>query len=110
MSIQRCSPEVAVYRAGFEVETALFKALAEPARLVILATLARAESEVCVCDFTCGLGLNQSTVSHHLKLLKEAGLVTSVRRGTWGYYSLEPGARSALETALGAILPVRVLA
>jgi len=63
-------------------EATLFKALGDPARVTILATLARAEHEVCVCDFTSGLDLNQSTVSHHLKLLKDAGLVNSERRGT----------------------------
>jgi ArsR family transcriptional regulator len=91
------------------LEAALFKALADPARATIVATLARAGQEVCVCDFTPGLGLNQSTVSHHLKLLKEAGLVTSVHRGTWGY-SLAPDARNRVEAALASILPVKVLA
>ena len=76
----------------------------------MLATLARAEDEVCVCDFTSGLALNQSTVSHHLKLLKDAGLVTSVRRGTWGYYSLAPDARDLLEAALATVLPTKVFA
>ena len=88
----------------------LFKALGDPARAAILATLARTDHEVCVCDFTSGLGLNQSTVSHHLKLLKDAGLVTSVRRGTWGYYSLAPDASARLATALGSVLPAKVLA
>jgi ArsR family transcriptional regulator len=91
-------------------EAALFKALADPARVAILATLARCVHEVCVCDFTSGLALNQSTVSHHLKLLKDAGLVTSVRRGTWGYYSLAPDARARLDAALATVLPAKVLA
>ena len=93
MSIQRCCPEARVYDEDLIAEASLFKALADPARVTILATLARAGQEVCVCDFTSGLGLNQSTVSHHLKLLKDVGLVTSVRRGTWGYYSLSPAWR-----------------
>ncbi len=97
-----------MYDGDVADEASLFKALADPARLVILATLARAEHEVCVCDFTLGLGLNQSTVSHHLRLLKDAGLVTSVRRGTWGYYSLSPDTRSRLESALVSLLPVKV--
>lgn len=46
------------------------------------------DRDVCVCDVTSGLGLNQSTVSHHLKLLKDVGLVTSERRGTWVSYAL----------------------
>jgi ArsR family transcriptional regulator len=109
MSIQRCCPETPVYDRDLTDEATLFKALADPARVAILATLARTEHEVCVCDFTAGLDLNQSTVSHHLKLLKDAGLVTSVRRGTWGYYSLSPDARARLDAALASVLPMKVL-
>ncbi len=91
-----------------EPEAGLFRALADPARLAILATLARTEHEVCVCDFTGGLDVNQSTVSHHLRILKEAGLVMSVRRGTWGYYSLALDARTRLAAAAATILPEKV--
>ncbi len=91
-------------------ETMLFKALADPARVAILATLARSEHEVCVCDFTAGLELNQSTISHHLQLLSEAGRVYAVRRGTWGYYSLAPDAHARVEAALSSVLPSKVLA
>lgn len=97
-----------MYAGDLGGEAVLFRALADPARLTILATLARAEHEVCVCDFTSGLDVNQSTVSHHLKILKDAGLVTSVRRGTWGYYALAPDARERLDAALASILPTRV--
>jgi DNA-binding transcriptional ArsR family regulator len=108
MSIQRCCPEASVYRQDLSAEAELFRALADPARLAILATLVRNEHEVCVCDFPTALDLNQSTISHHLKILKEAGLVTSVRRGTWGYYSLAPDARTQIETALETVLPTNV--
>ena len=110
MSIQRCCPEAQIYAVDLSDEAAIFKALGDPARVAIVATLARAEHEVCVCDFTSGLELNQSTVSHHLKILKDARLVTSVRRGTWGYYSLEVDARERIDSALGAIFPMKVLA
>jgi ArsR family transcriptional regulator len=110
MSMQRCCPEARVYDGDVSTESALFKALADPVRVAIIATLARAEQEVCVCDFTGGLELNQSTVSHHLKLLKDAGLVTSERRGTWGYYSLAPSARARLEAALACVIPEKVRA
>jgi ArsR family transcriptional regulator len=106
--MQRCCPESGVYERDLSAESALFKALADPARVTIIATLARADQEVCVCDFTAGLELNQSTVSHHLKLLKDAGLVTSERRGTWGYYSLAPSARGRLEAALACIIPEKI--
>ncbi|MBC5798835.1 MAG: winged helix-turn-helix transcriptional regulator [Candidatus Eremiobacteraeota bacterium] len=108
--MQRCCPETALYDRDLTREATLFKALADPARVAILATLARAEHEVCVCDFTSGVELNQSTVSHHLKILKDAGLVTSVRRGTWGYYSLASDARDRFDAALASVLPVKVLA
>ncbi len=108
--MQRCCPETAVYERDLTDEATLFKALADPVRVSILATLARAEHEVCVCDFTSGVELNQSTVSHHLKILKDVGLVTSVRRGTWGYYSLAPDARDRLDAALASVLPAKVLA
>jgi len=107
--MQRCCPEAGVHEADLTDEASLFKALADPARLTILATLARSVDEVCVCDFTSGIGLNQSTVSHHLKILKDAGLVNAVRRGTWGYYSLRADAAARLERALEAIIPQRVL-
>jgi len=110
VAIQRCCPETAVYDRDLNDEAALFKALADPARVTILATLARTEHEVCVCDFTSGLDLNQSTISHHLKVLKDAGLVTSVRRSTWGYYSLASDAQARLEAALSSVLPAKALA
>ena len=108
MSIQRCCPVPTIFGQDLEGETALFKALGDPARVAILATLARNDHEICVCDFTDGLERNQSTISHHLKILKDAGLVTSVRRGTWGYYTLARDVRERLASALSLILPVGV--
>jgi ArsR family transcriptional regulator len=91
-------------------EAALFKALGDPNRLTMLATLARADDEVCVCDFTDALPLNQPTVSHHLKILRDVGLVASERRGTWVYYRLAADARDRLNAALGSVIPEKVLA
>jgi ArsR family transcriptional regulator, arsenate/arsenite/antimonite-responsive transcriptional repressor len=110
MAIQRCCPETALYDRDLSDEAVLFKALGDSARVAILATLARSEHEVCVCDFTSGLGLNQSSVSHHLKILKDAGLVNGIRRGTWGYYSLASDAHARLDAALSSVLPTKVLA
>src|SRR6266536_193652 len=70
---------------------ARFKALADPTRVAIVNRLAAAD-EVCVCDFVAALDLAQPTVSHHLKVLREAGLVEASRRGTWAYYRLVPEA------------------
>ncbi len=108
MSIQRCAPEPNLYAGDLSTECALFHALADPARLRILATLARAEAEVCVCDLTAGFDLNQSTISHHLKILKDAALVNGERRGTWGFYRLATGARERIERALERTLPIAV--
>ena len=88
MSIQRCEPGNRLPTDGFEEQAAFFKALGDPHRLTIVAALLRAEEPVCVCDFTAELPLNQPTVSHHLKILRDHGIVTSERRGTWVYYSL----------------------
>jgi ArsR family transcriptional regulator len=75
-----------------------FKALGDPTRLAIVNQLASAE-ECCVCNLE-PLGLAQPTISHHLKILREAGLVESTRRGTWAYYRLVPEAVQALGFAL----------
>jgi ArsR family transcriptional regulator len=97
-----------VVEGDFNEQAALFKALSDPHRLAILATLARAEDEVCVCDFTAGLPLNQPTVSHHLKILRDSGLVTCERRGTWVYYRLTADARARIGAAVGQALPEKV--
>jgi DNA-binding transcriptional ArsR family regulator len=110
MSMQRCCPPAQVDASDRGEDAALFKALADPHRLTIVATLARAEDEVCVCDFTSALPLNQPTVSHHLKILRDAGLVVGERRGTWVYYRLAPDAGERLTRALRSILPERALA
>ena len=107
--MQRCRPETIVVSEPRDDDAALFRAIADPARLTILTTLAASDHAVCVCDFTSGLALNQSTVSHHLKALKDARLVTSERRGTWGYYTLAADARERFELALGAIFEVKML-
>lgn len=71
----------------------VLKALADPARLRLLSIVAaHAEAEACVCDLTEPLGLAQPTVSHHLKVLVDAGFLTRSKRGTWAYYRLVPGA------------------
>ena len=69
------------------------KALADPTRLRLLSIVAASEGlEACVCDLIEPVGLSQPTVSHHLKVLTEAGFLTRSKRGTWAYYALVPGA------------------
>lgn len=108
--MQRCCPPKGLSREVFTESAALFKALADPHRLTILASLARADDEICVCDFTDGLPLNQPTVSHHLRILREADLVTCERRGTWVYYRLADDARNRLENALTTLFKQKVKA
>ena len=80
-----------------------FQALADPVRLRILSMLASApHGEVCVCDFVRPLGRSQPTVSHHLKVLAEAGLVHGERRGKWVWYSLDPARLAELRSAIDA--------
>ena len=79
----------------------MFKALGDPVRLRLAALIASAD-EVCVCDLTPQFPLSGPTISHHLKVLREAGLVECERRGTWVYYRIRPEALQSL----GALLPV----
>jgi ArsR family transcriptional regulator len=110
MSIQRCCPPAAIDTSDRRADAALFKALGDPHRLTILATLARAGDDVCVCDFTSSLPLNQPTVSHHLKILRDVELVTSERRGTWVYYRLAADARERIAAATHSLIPEKALA
>jgi ArsR family transcriptional regulator len=97
-----CGPDVAPLSDSSRKELAArFKALADPTRVAIVNRLA-ATDECCVCDLTGAFELSQPTISHHLRLLREAGLVEASRRGTWAYYRLIPEAVAELRTTLGA--------
>ena len=77
------------------------KALADPARLRLLSIVGASDGgEACVCDLIEPVGLSQPTVSHHLKVLMEAGFLTRSKRGTWAYYALVPGALAELSILL----------
>jgi ArsR family transcriptional regulator, arsenate/arsenite/antimonite-responsive transcriptional repressor len=79
----------------------LFKALADPARVRLLSLIASCgEQEACVCEVTEPLGLAQPTISHHLKVLHGAGLLTREQRGTWAYYRVVPERLAMLRDAL----------
>ncbi len=80
-----------------------FHALGDPVRLRVLSMLAAAPAgEICVCDFVGPLGKTQGTISHHLKILGEAGLVHGDRRGKWVWYSLDRERLAALKDAIDA--------
>ena len=77
------------------------KALADPTRLRLVSMVAAHEGgEACVCDLTEPLGLTQPTISHHLKILVDAGIFTRDKRGVWAYYALVPAAMDALSAVL----------
>lgn len=106
----RCCPPPRVAAETFESESQTLKAIADSYRLRILATLGRAEQPVCVCDFTDALPLNQPTVSHHLRILREAELVTCERHGTWVYYQLASDAPDRIRAAIGHVFEQKVTA
>lgn len=76
---------------------AVARALADPMRLAILHLIASHQEPLCVCHLTDRLPVSQPTVSHHLRILRQAGLVTAERRGTWAYYEATDRGRFALE-------------
>ncbi|MGW0038216.1 metalloregulator ArsR/SmtB family transcription factor [Gordonia sp. NPDC003376] len=79
----------------------LFKALADPVRLRLLSSVAsHVGGEACVCDISPGVDVTQPTISHHLKVLREAGLLDSERRGTWVYYRVVPSVLQRLSSIL----------
>lgn len=80
----------------------LFRALGDRHRIRSLSMIAAAGGEACICDLTEPLGLAQPTVSHHMKQLTEAGLVTREQRGKWAYYRIVPEVLLALSDALRA--------
>jgi ArsR family transcriptional regulator len=80
----------------------MFKALGDPVRLRLLSMVAsHAGGEACVCDLTPAFDLSQPTISHHLKVLREAGLLECERRGTWVFYWVVPAALAQLAAVLG---------
>jgi ArsR family transcriptional regulator, arsenate/arsenite/antimonite-responsive transcriptional repressor len=95
-----CGPDIPPMEPAAARDLAqLFKALADPTRVAIVNRLASAD-ECCVCDLTDAFDLSQPTVSHHLRILRDAGLVGAERRGTWAYYRLVPEAIDRLRDVL----------
>jgi ArsR family transcriptional regulator, arsenate/arsenite/antimonite-responsive transcriptional repressor len=105
-TLEECCPPVLSEPLGEEDADRLARALrvvADPARLRLLGLIqSRPGAEACVCQLTEPLGLSQPTVSHHLKVLHEAGLLDREQRGRWAYYRVVPEPLGALRDALGA--------
>lgn len=91
--VTACAPEGLVaplQRTNAEALATVLKAVADPTRLQLISMInASPNSEACVCNLTEPLGLSQPTISHHLKVLAEAGLLTREKRGTWVWYSVD---------------------
>lgn len=103
MASTACCPPIASPLSDSDAHdlARLLKALADPARLRLLSLIAaQADGEACNCDLIDPLGLSQPTVSHHLRVLHESGLLTRERRGQWVYYQLVPERLAALRAAL----------
>ncbi|HEY6789768.1 MAG TPA: metalloregulator ArsR/SmtB family transcription factor [Trebonia sp.] len=99
-----CCPPLAcepLSAAGAEEMAALFKAVADPVRLRLLSLIAcHPGGESCVCDLTPEFDMTAPSVSYHLKILREAGLISSERRGTWVYYRVLPQAMARMSAVL----------
>ncbi len=89
---------------------AAFKALAEPTRLDVFRLIAAQAAPVCACDVVDRFAVSQPTVSHHLKVLREAGLITVSRRGVWAYYGADRRGLARLRGALDGFLPAPLAA
>ena len=101
-----CSPitREPITETGAADLASVLKALADPVRLRLVSMIAAHEGgEACVCDLTEPLGLSQPTVSHHLKVLTEAGFLTRSKRGTWAYYALVPGSLDAVAAMITTV-------
>jgi ArsR family transcriptional regulator len=82
-----------------------FRALGDPTRFEIFRLIAAQESPICACDIVDRFDLRQPTISYHLKLLREAGLITVSQRGVWAYYAVDPEGVRLLEGCLAALEP-----
>jgi ArsR family transcriptional regulator len=101
--IDCCSPVVreVIDPAGADLLASRFKALADPTRLRLISLVAaHAGQEACVCDLTEPVGLSQPTVSHHLKILVDAAVLTREQRGKWAYYRLVPETLNTLSALI----------
>ena len=107
-----CCPPIAQIAIPAETAAVLapaFKALGDPVRLQLMSMIASAaDGEICVCDLTPAFDLSGPTISHHLRTLREAGLVDADRRGTWVYYRARPGILRQLAGLLTVGVPVGV--
>jgi ArsR family transcriptional regulator len=99
-----CDLELAAAPAEMTGTVDVLKALADPTRLSMVATLRKHGQPVCICDLVAVYDLGQPTISHHMAVLREAGLVSCEKRGLWGFYSLREDLPIAANRLLAALL------
>jgi ArsR family transcriptional regulator len=87
---------------------AVYRALGDPTRLEVFRLIAAQTAPLCVCDVVARFEVSQPTISHHLKILRDAGLVTVSRRGVWAYYAVDPAGLALLRGALAEMVPGRL--
>jgi ArsR family transcriptional regulator len=104
-----CAPcgDAPLDAAQAEALAGALRVLADPARLRLLSLIASQEDGACGCDLTDPLGITQPTISHHLKVLHDAGLVTRSKRGVWVCYQVAPEGLSALADVLASMVPAQ---
>jgi ArsR family transcriptional regulator len=99
-----CQPVAAPLPDSLAEELAVIhRALGDPTRIQMLHILSTASEPVCVCDFTAAFDLGQPTISHHLATLREAGIVTSFKRGIWAFYRLNPSMSASARAAVAQV-------
>jgi ArsR family transcriptional regulator, arsenate/arsenite/antimonite-responsive transcriptional repressor len=99
-------PELAPSRRDRLV--AVYRALGDPTRLEVFRLIAAQAGSLCVCDIVARFELSQPTISHHLKSLRDAGLVTVSRRGVWAHYAVDPAGLALLREALTELVPAQL--
>jgi len=107
-SVRRtCDPTLDLRLASEDAETwaGLFKALSHPVRLQILDLISQGEGETCACDIERHFDLTQPTISHHLKVLRDAGLISSEARGVWVHHRMNATTLAALQAVIGTMQP-----
>ena len=99
------NPPAAMSNAERERLTAAFKALADPTRLDVFRLIAAQEEPICACDVVERFDVSQPTISHHVKVLRDAGLIVASRRGVWAYYAVDPHGLETVQSAIAGFAP-----
>jgi ArsR family transcriptional regulator len=100
-------PPAPLANAERERLTAAFKALADSTRFDVFRLIAAQDEPICACDVVDRFDVSQPTISHHLKVLRDAGLIVASRRGVWAYYAVDPRANDLLGSTLARLAPER---